>query len=587
MVIGSLFMKKIWPILILGILIFSSINAIAIQINDISNEKYINESIQISKPKFVDEEEFVTVQLKEGNSYLLDSGSPMLPTITRVYILPFSSKINNIDVSYNGLNKIVLSKNIKPVIKQNPIKAGIEIQENTNIYESGDFFPKEKFSYKTGGGISDNEHVTFLTVKCNPIWLKPDQNILYYCDSIDINIYYNEGKKFVTNMNEYDLVVISPKIFLSTLSRFIDHKNSHGVRAFLKDLDEIYSEYSGRDKQEQIKYFVKDAIESYNIDYVLLIGGLKHMPIRQTAVECWGGMEVPTDLYYADVYDAVGDFCTWDSNNNNIFGEFDWDIGKIDEVDLYPDVMIGRIPCHSKLDLRIILNKIIKYENSAFNQAWFDKILLLGGDTFPFHGVIEGELVTDLIAKEMNGFESVRIWTSMNNYNPISIDIETSKGVGFISYSGHGYISGFGTSPPNVEERIEYFNRHLLGMINGNKLPIVFFDACLTATLDYKWKDIIDHPGIAYIIMMKPFGGAIATIGATRVAFTNVDRYGVHAGAGYLNLHFFMNYEDGISVSEMFTKSQNDYLNYVGDDCLTLEEFILFGDPSLKTGGYN
>jgi len=47
-----------------------------------------------------------------------------------------------------------------------------------------------------------------------------------------------------------------------------------------------------------------------------------------------------------------------------------------------------------------------------------------------------------------------------------------------------------------------------------------------------------------------------------------------------------MNYEEGISVSEMFTGSQNDYINYVYKDCVTLEEFILIGDPSLKTGGY-
>jgi len=579
-------MKKIWPFIIIEILIFSTISAIASPEHSASDIKKINVSMQISKPLIEDENEFISVNLMEGNSYLLESGKPMLPTINKVFTLPFGSKINSIDVIYEGLNKILLQKNVKPSIKPNPIQMNIEIDKDIEIYGSSNIFPQEKFSYRTGSGVSNGEHVLFLTVQCYPVWYNPGENVLYYCNSIGIDISYDEGNRIDTTMDEYDLVVISPDIFTFSLNRFINHKNSHRVKTFLKDLDEIYNEYPGRDKQEQIKYFVKDAIETYGIDYVLLVGSIKHMPIRQTAVECWGDKYVPTDLYYADVYDDHGNFCSWDSNNNDIFGEFNWDFGKIDQVDLYADVMIGRIPCHTNFDLKIVINKIIRYENSAYGKNWYNKILLLGGDTFPNHGVIEGEFVTDLIADEMNAFEPVRLWTSRDNFNPLSIDSWTSSGAGFISYSGHGYITGFGTSPPNVEERIEYFNYHLLGMFNGYKLPIVFFDACLTATLDYKWHDIIDQPGFAYNVMIKPLGGAIASIGATRVAYTDVDRHGVHAGAGYLNLHFFMNYEKGITVSEMLTKSQNDYLNHVGDDCLTIEEFILVGDPTLKTGGY-
>jgi hypothetical protein len=297
-------------------------------------------------------------------------------------------------------------------------------------------------------------------------------------------------------------------------------------------------------------------------------------------------MDLPTDLYYADVYDEFGDFCSWDSNNNNIFGEYNWDDGNIDDVDLYADVYLGRIPCQNRIDLNIVIRKIINYENNAYSSDWFKRILLLGGDTFPYHGNIEGEFVTRRISEETDGFDHVFLWTSQKTFKPLNINSKTNKGVGFISYSGHGYLHGFGTSPPNVKRRIEYFLPYLLGMINRNKLPIVFFDACLTATLDYKLFDLINIPGIAYFMLKMPFGGAIATIGATRVAFTDVDWQGVHGGAGYLNLHFFKNYEEGISVSEMLTKAQNDYINYVYEDCITLEEFILIGDPSLKTGGY-
>ena len=145
-------------------------------------------------------------------------------------------------------------------------------------------------------------------------------------------------------------------------------------------------------------------------------------------------------------------------------------------------------------------------------------------------------------------------------------------------------------------------------MRNRDKLPIVFFDACSTMQLDFTWAGFEEfypalvgiikilnmgsydplalYPCFAWMLIKKANGGAIATIGSTRVAFTNVDEQGIHAGASYLNVQFFEGYEPGIAVSDMLISAQNDYLLNVGLDCVTLEEFNLLGDPSLKVGGY-
>jgi len=66
-----------------------------------------------------------------------------------------------------------------------------------------------------------------------------------------------------------------------------------------------------------------------------------------------------------------------------------------------------------------------------------------------------------------------------------------------------------------------------------------------------------------------------------------LDDDGVHGGAGFLNVHFFKSYEPGVSVGEMFVSSQNDYIEQrEWPDTMTLHEFNLLGDPSLKVGGY-
>ena len=65
-----------------------------------------------------------------------------------------------------------------------------------------------------------------------------------------------------------------------------------------------------------------------------------------------------------------------------------------------------------------------------------------------------------------------------------------------------------------------------------------------------------------------------------------VDKDGVYAGAGYLDVHFFKAYEEGITLGEMFKKAQVDYINKHPGDFFTSEEFILIGDPTLMVGGY-
>ena len=153
-----------------------------------------------------------------------------------------------------------------------------------------------------------------------------------------------------------------------------------------------------------------------------------------------------------------------------------------------------------------------------------------------------------------------------------------------------------------------YYTPFIKYIRNDFRLPIIFFDACLTAKLDFNISDLKDYYSLPVTIfnllprnrysnsdffscltwsfLKEENGGCIASIGATRPAYTYVDKYGVYAGAGYLDVHFFKAYEEGVTVGEMLTQSQMDYINYVGKDFFTIEEFMLVGDSSLRVGGY-
>ena len=75
---------------------------------------------------------------------------------------------------------------------------------------------------------------------------------------------------------DYDLLIICPNKFKRSLNSLANHKNSYNVSTRIVTLNEIYSvTESGRDDAEKIKYYIKNAYDTSNISYVLLVGGKK------------------------------------------------------------------------------------------------------------------------------------------------------------------------------------------------------------------------------------------------------------------------------------------------------------------------
>ena len=603
-------MKKILHSSLIILLLLTSIHITATAIPSHQNNT-IHEIITLHTPILTEENGYTHIKLPESDTYLTTINTPMLPTITKTYYLPFQSQIHTFNLKTSQISEYTLQKPIVPTPTPQPLDTPNKPRYSTSnpIYSSATPYPNQDYTITLGTGLHNNQHVTIVTLTINPIQYIPAENIIKIAEQMTYTISYTTTpNSIIPTETTIDMIVISPAEYTTAIQPLIEHINSIGITTQHTLDTDIYTHYPGRDHAEQIKYYIKDMVETHDIKYVLFMGSVLHVPIRYTAIDVWNEDNIPTDLYYADIYDANGDFCSWDSNHNDLFGEFDWDLGPIDQVDLYPDVHIGRIPCTTVNQVTDMVNKIIIYETTTKGSPWFEKIIYMAGDTFPNHGNIEGEFVTSKIIEQRPEFTPIKLWTSQGNYGPFNINLAITQGAGFISYSGHGYEQGFGTSEPNVEKRIEYYSPFLIGLFNKNKFPIVFFDACSTTKLDFdmagfeEWYPVMstliktlegnnydpsEHfPCFSWQIMKKPTTGAIATIGATRVAFTHVNAGGIYGGAGYLNLHFFMAYEPGITVAEMLTSAQNDYISNVGKDCVTLEEFILLGDPSLKTGGY-
>ena len=116
----------------------------------------------------------------------------------------------------------------------------------------------------------DKEHVIYLTIHLYPLQYHPKLNIVSFSQKVTIDIAYTLPEKPVIFQEVYDLLIIAPATFETALQPLVDHKNSIGIETILTTLDDIPS--VGVDEQESIKYYIKDAIENWDITYVLLVG---------------------------------------------------------------------------------------------------------------------------------------------------------------------------------------------------------------------------------------------------------------------------------------------------------------------------
>lgn len=432
--------KKITSFLIIGVLVLSGLGAVATTENNTIKNQGMEKSInsKIFCPEVIIDnynEEFIEVNLnKDTSSNIINPGFPVLPKIIKIFDLPFGVNDLKVKVTPNEIEELTLEKEIRPSPAFVPLISINNViektEKNEQIYSSDLFYPDSWFQYSITCGLNENnKHVTHVKVEICPVRYNPYQNKINTAGSFDVEVNYIDPETDVfPALSAYDMVIIAPKKFKNALQKLINHKNNMNppIKTTFMKTEDIFSNQNyndgDSDKPEMIKYFIKDAVETWGIKYVLLVGGLnsliygeprddanqgsKHwlVPVRYTNL--YDNPKYPlknrtvfdpgviSDLYYADVYkynDSSGEyeFEDWDPNGDGIICGWDKDnytndtgYGVPTKIDFDPDIGVGRLPCRNWFEVRIMVDKIIKYETEAYGKNWFNKILMIAGDGF-------------------------------------------------------------------------------------------------------------------------------------------------------------------------------------------------------------
>lgn len=645
-------MKKLLAIVIIGIFVISGLaTSTALKSEYIVETK--TETISLSEMQLVDTDAYSSIQLAESTSLLMKIGEPVIPKITQVYYLPFQSRAIQVSVDFSQSYTQVLGKKLRPapqVVIDGEETTETLVSPSETIYQSSEIYPASSFTYSTSTGVVGTEHVVFLSVTVYPIRYSPLENTLFISEEYSITIRYEQPTRPELFSNTYDLLVIAPDEFAEALQPLLTHKNAFGMNTTLVTLETIYDEITeGRDAAENVKLYIKKAIEEEGITYVLLIGGMKrekeqfYLPVRYTNNHAGKDFEfgVLSDLYFADIYKNNGTaFEDWDSNGNGIFAEFK--STKKDIIDGSPDVYVGRLACSSTEEVDVMVEKIINYEKSPADDAWFNRMLLIAGDTYPELGGLgeyEGELDTNVSASFMTGFKFERLWASEGTLtDQKSVEQAINAGAGFIHCAGHANPSTLVTFPPLDADKSEkitilrmynippmnalyalfYYKTGIPGALealqeswmpqltNGEKQPVVVCGGCHNSQFNVTPQNILRY-GFAYAygygihgpkcwswwLTSKENGGAIASMANTGLGM-GLGGFDYPFGLdGWLLPRFFYNYGQlgRHHVGEAHSAAIADYVNEFNintDDAdrQMVEQWVLLGDPSLMIGGY-
>lgn len=435
---------------------------------------------------------------------------------------------------------------------------------------------------------------------------------------------------------EYDMLIISPRKFGKIVKRLINHKEHLGIRCKFITPAEIYKGTKiGRDRAEKIKFFIKREFDHRSIKYVLLFGGIDFIPSRY----CYTSARYPetplptvelveerfaSDLYFADLYDERGNFSSWDTNNDGIFAEWRGRVAEDKDLDLRPDIAVGRIPCHSLYEARRVVDKIISYESrDNSKEKWFKTVISVAGDTIPENEIPDGEIDAMEAVSQLTGFEKINLWQSEGTlYSKWGMEVirTINLGSGFLVFFGHGNPPFWATYPYKKRKLISIITLlHIQLLSNKYKLPVCFAPGCKNSAFDLKIRKLFTDPIRSFYKMdyfpkcwswmwlRKGGGGAIGTIGSTGIGFIRQDKVlDGEGGWSYMGKLFFKNYKRGFTIiGDLWKECIRDYLKkYIIDwntpslicesnkpkpdavHAKTVESFTLFGDPSLKIGGY-
>jgi len=271
-----------------------------------------------------------------------------------------------------------------------------------------------------------------------------------------------------------------------------------GIPTVVRTMSFIEANYSGVDRAEKLRNFVRDAYQNWGIIDLILGEDTPRVPARIVKIEI-PGVTDPLFIHFpSDYYFGCLDG-NWNADQDTIFGEPE------DEVDFLPEVFVGRVPVGDSISLTNFIRKVETYETNPGNGDY----AYLGRALFHASAFGEGDYMcphVDSVATHFPSYFDEVFLCESEEYAPTVEEFVDSlySGFNFVIGQSHGYFQVFDISKYPLSQ---FTSSTADGMDNWWNASIFHLVSCESFGFDFDC--VGEH-------MIRSEGCAVAVMGTAR-----------------------------------------------------------------------
>jgi len=444
------------------------------------------------------------------------SGNPQLPF--EIFHLDIGS-INGYEILEIEYEKIRGNVNLFPVQKPQILSIQtVEFQPSgLSKIQSQMPFPEEPLEILHSGKLSGSSIASFRVFP-----LKYENNQLFLLKTLKVKFKTNSSgkdqigyfpvqnqiisklanseisKNNSTNEEINEYIIITSQYLVESFEPLRQWKNKKGLSAITITTEWIESNYSGDDLQEKIRNCIKDFHQTKSTSWVLLGGDTDIIPDRKAwAFDCeanyaFGENDIPCDLYYSDL-DG-----TWNEDNDDIYGEID------DNIDIYPDVFVGRATVENTTEADAFVSKVLAYEKALSRDYQSNMMFLaqvLWREPYTNSGESKDLIDEQFVPEQYDPIQKLYEHTGTARKSDAVKSI--TNGVNIINHDGHAWYSSMSLGGGG-----SFGYADMASLNNPDKYGILYSIGC--------WPAAFDHDAVAEDFITNPTGGGVAFIGNSR-----------------------------------------------------------------------
>lgn len=374
--------------------------------------------------------------------------------------------------------------------------------------------------------------------------------------------------------NQVDFLIITSKDLRWAFEDYAYTREKATSMSFkVVPVEDIYAAYNEATNQLEIKRCIQDYITNNNTSYVLLGGDDTIVPPQYCVVDENRFPDlVPTDLFYA-CFDGT---FNWNQDGDQYIGEKTGD-----NVDLVPDVFLGRLPVRTANDVSGYKYKMERYlENSTSGTSYMENILS-GGVRISRDGDIERSLNEQYEKVIQPNWLNSKHDTLYDSQPGVYVTKEllqntlSSKNYNAVNIFTHGDHDAWRMEPGGIENN--YTPQHALAL-RSEPMGVVTTNACSTAAYDNP-----QDPCLAEAFIRNRDGGPIVYIGGTREGYNGDSDSHIRTFYQELLFNKRANYLNVMGVAfalGKYSTSLKDAIDSSGTTRWIHYSNSYFGDPS-------